>query len=138
MTINVHWIDEHKTVLILDLHSGDWGWNELDAAIDKSKEMFNLVEHDVAVIVLSAPALPVGNGLPHARRAMIDQPAQVKLCVVVGGNMFTRTMNNVLMRLYPKMRIIFAASAEEAYKLVAEHGFQIDPKSADAILRKNA
>lgn len=138
MPININWTDENRNVVIIDLRAGDWDWNEYDIAMDQATEMFNSVDHDIAVMLLSTPALPKGNAISHAQRAMNKQPSQVKLYVLVGGNMFTRTMSNILMRLYPKMRIVFTSTVEDGYKLAAENGFEIDAQSADAIHQNNA
>ena len=126
MTIDIHWANADKTLLIFDLHAGDWDWPQYDEAVDQAAALFRTLDHEVAIILLSAPTLPKGDAMRHAQRALKIQPPNVKLYILVGGNMFTRTMNNILMRLYPKMRIIFTASESEAYNIVAEHGFRAE------------
>ena len=122
MPITMHWAGEH--ILIFDLHAGDWSWSQYDIAVEQAMQIIKPIEHDVAAIVLAAPSFPEGNAITHFLRVIKLQPANLTLYIVVGGNTVTRTINNILMQMYPKTRIIFAASEAEAYKFATEHGFR--------------
>ena len=126
MPISMRWADDSKRIFVFDLHTGDWTWSQYDLAVDEGFERVKTVEHDVAAIILSASAFPEGNAITHLIRVVRLQPDNLKLYVVVGGNAFTRTTNNILMRMYTKIRIIFAATETDAYQLAAEHGFFAD------------
>lgn len=122
MPITMRWASEH--VFIFDLHLGDWSWSQYDIAVEQAMQIIKSADHDIAAIVLAAPTFPDGNAITHFLRVIKLQPTNLKLYIVVGGNAVTRTMNRILMQMYPKTRIIFAASETEAYKFAGEHGFQ--------------
>jgi hypothetical protein len=122
----MRWADDSKQILLFDLHTGDWTWSQYDLAVDQGMDYIKSVDHDVAAIVLSAAAMPEGNTITHLLRTARIQPDNLTLYIVVGGNALIRTTNNILMRMYTKLRIIFAASEAQAYELAAEQGFFTD------------
>jgi hypothetical protein len=119
MTITPTWVNDEKTIIQLNYTPPILSWAEYDAAVDLGWEMAKEVPHTVYVIHNPGDAaMPEGQAMPHLRRAMRSTPANVGVTIAIVHNLFARSILSVFMRITRLNNLIFAASLDEAHRIV--------------------
>jgi hypothetical protein len=126
MGVSVQWDDAEKTILRYD-YGGKWTVEELYAAASEAKKLIEVegTQHKIAVIInmQNSSALPA-SAMTHGKRLMTMPLPNVDFQVVVGANMFVRTLANTATKVYGqfgrKITTQFAQTMDEARSVIAK------------------
>jgi hypothetical protein len=120
MPIETRWEDDSKSILIFDLSSGDWTWEEYDKIVDVTMAEIKQIPHTVSVIIVPSMRNPKGSPVSHLQRVLMLQPPNIDVFVLVNANYFTRSINTLMIKLYPKLskQLVFARTADEAHAII--------------------
>ena len=120
MPIKYSWEDASQEILLFDLTIGDWTWEQYDRIVDEVFAIVQAIPHTVSVIILPPPHNPHGSPLPHLQRVLALHPKNIDVFVLVNANYFTRSINQLMIKLYPQLskRLIFVRDIDEAHKQV--------------------
>lgn len=121
MGLKFTWENETKTILRFDA-DGDWTWIEYDNFVDEVIKEVEAQDHVVHIILVAAPNLPPGSPIPHLRRVSRLLPQNTGKVIVAGGNLFLRSINTAVSKVFPLMsnRLMFAANLQEAHALLSK------------------
>jgi hypothetical protein len=100
MSIEVSWIDDNHTGILVDFR-GNWTWNELRAANEKSTELIKSVTYPVDTVndLTRSGGLPSG-ALTEGRAMMNGFESGEGLMLVVQAGGFVKSLYNVFQKLY--------------------------------------
>jgi hypothetical protein len=100
MTIEVNWIDDSHTGILLDFR-GNWTWSEFRVANDKAHEMMKSVPYAVDQVsdLTNSKGLPAG-ALTEGRAMMNGFESSEGLMLVVQAGGFVISLYNVFQKLY--------------------------------------
>lgn len=119
MPISVIWDDEQKMTIRLDYAAPVLSWAEYDSAVDASYQLARSVLHEVCIIHNPGSVdMPKGSAFPHLRRAMRQQPDNVRRTISVVTNSFVRALMPIVLRQMGNPDVIFARSLDEARAVV--------------------
>lgn len=122
MPITTEWFNDTQTIA-LQTFQGDWNLTDFHQSADRIVELAGGLSHTIHLIVdfRRNTKLPA-NIMTGMRYVSKRQPDNLGLVVVVGANLFARTMVNMTHHLLPNMRNIrLADTLEEAAALIEAH-----------------
>ncbi len=104
MGILIDWVDENQTALQYTL-SGEWTWEELEAAIQRATELLDSSTKPVYVIIdmRRCPMLPFFHlqNLRTIANAPTTNHPNNKGFLVVGANRFIRSVTKIFQQYFP-------------------------------------
>lgn len=109
MPIEVTWDDDTQRVIRWRMPPG-FGWDEFDAAVDRSVELFNAVTHRVDLLAISEAAiLPSPDAMAPFRRSVTQKLANHNggYLVIVGAGRVVPVLMNVLKTTIPRDQLTF-------------------------------
>ena len=123
MPIVVVWDNAEKNIIRFDV-TGNWSWDDFDAAFATAAKMIDEVGHSVYFITDQGSfAKPPNGSFNHVKHIIESTDKSTILSVFVTKNMFARVIVQVFGRLFPLMgeKIRFVETMEEAHALVNRH-----------------
>ena len=120
MTIQISWDNPQKTATLWTFE-GRWSWADFHKAQQQHKALLQgrVEQIDVIADLRNSPTLPA-NAFSGYRNARVNTGAHLGIIVLVGTNMFIRTMVKAFTRLNPTLgqEFFFADSMEEARQIL--------------------
>ena len=121
MAIRVTWEDENQQV-ILNIYEGMWTLDDFYAAVQKSQQLFDSVDHKVNVIFDVRQSSTFPKGFMGAIGTLSKKPhPNTGVMVIVGGNAFMRAFYDVFTRVYAiqsaRQPTYMSANYEEAHRI---------------------
>jgi hypothetical protein len=126
MPASFDWLDKSAHIGITTI-SGNWTWEEYEAASDAMAEGAATVDGAMYLItdMTTAQGVPP-NAMTHARRLLRKKPSNVVLSVIVGIHPFVQAMANMFVRLYKvdQNEIVLVQTVDEARTRIEQHRTQ--------------
>jgi hypothetical protein len=126
MPIEIVWDNDERSILRYDV-SGKWNWDELFQARDKVfAQMDSASAERIDAIINFVGGLSVPNdALGQIQKLREDPHAKAGLTVMVGTNMFLRTLLSTATKVYNAatghtVEFMYAKSLEEARQFIAQ------------------
>jgi hypothetical protein len=126
MPIDVEWDNAEKTI-VRQTYGREVTYNDYYDGVKKRFELISSVEHPVDLIIDLRGANPNLKGLVSAGRyASRHVPPNQRFVLLVGANLFIRSLVNTFIKILPKVsdKIYFVATLEEARKFLQEKNSQ--------------
>lgn len=123
MPFPVHWLDEHKTVIQIDIQDPP-SWPAFVTAAEEAAQMARSVAHQVALIV-HPHKLPMPRGerpLPYMQRALHALPGNVSQVLLISERetgLFEKTFSNIFARMALGKNVRVVGSEAEAQRLTS-------------------
>ena len=109
MSIEVAWDDQAQRLILWRMATG-FRWDEFDAAVDRSVELFDTVTHRVDLLAVSESAiLPSPDAMAPFRRSVTRRLANRNggYLVIVGAGRVVPVLINVLKTTIPRDQLTF-------------------------------
>lgn len=121
MPIHTRWFDEAHTIAYYEFEER-WTWDDLYAAVKTVLGMIANAPRRVDVIfdVTRSIGMPSGS-VVHMRGLTANPPANFGIGVMVGANMFVKTMVQIFLKLYPqhKDQYYITETVDQALAVIA-------------------
>jgi len=121
--IQVDWQDEDQTIIVWKLE-GKWDWDEYYGAIDRSRQMIDLVDHEVYMIHHTGESMHLpANALTHFKNYVAKMSSYSQMTIVVSSNIFFKIMFGALQHFMGEWMEFYyiAPTLDEALKLIKKH-----------------
>ncbi len=127
MPVNITWLNDENRVLYFD-YIGLWTWEESYAAIRKSNEMMNEVNHPVGSIVDFTNTQNFPDGLADAMKVIAElrggHPNDTGETVYVNAEVLTKAMFDVIRATDPEVakviKFTHSKTVEESENLILQ------------------
>lgn len=120
--IRTEWGNTEQTIVVCTFID-PWTWEEYYDMIQKTRAMYDTINHDAHMILDFTKAKGLPNGaLTHLRKAAGQQKMKRGMLVMVGVGSLIQAIISILSGLYPKLahKVRQVKTLEQAYAVIAD------------------